>query len=134
MRKALVLTAAGGAIAVGLMSVAATAYAAPFPPPRHQTPTTLSATESAPFIVGRERDTITGTLTAGYRPLAGESVTLEIVNGRGPLPIATERTDRRGDVSFTVAPRSTTTYELVFNGTRTLAASQSGTVTVHVRR
>jgi hypothetical protein len=132
MRKALAFTAAGITLGAGLLSVAATANAATLH--RHQAATTLSATESASVITRHGEDTITGDLTEGSQVLARESVTLETVQGRRLVAVGTARTNRGGSVSFTVSPRSTTTYELVFNGTGTLSASQSGTVTAQVSR
>ncbi|HVT68040.1 MAG TPA: hypothetical protein VHF26_09850 [Trebonia sp.] len=110
--------------------MAATANAAPLP---RKAPTTLSIRESAAPGRGHGKEVITGTLKQGRKSLAGQSVTLDIVSGRRLVPAGTEHTSRAGAVSFTVSPKRTTRYELVFGGTRTLAGSHSGTVTVLVR-
>jgi hypothetical protein len=133
MRKALGWAVVGATAAAGVLSVSATANAATFPQ-RHKAPTTLSVRESAPVIRSHHKDTSTGKLAEGRKPLARESVTVTVVEGRRLVPAGTARTDRFGDVSFTVAPKGTTTYQLVFTGTGTLAASKSHTVTVRVVR
>jgi hypothetical protein len=133
MRKALAFTAAGITLGAGLLSVAATANAAPLAH-RHQAGTTLTAAQSAGVINGRGSVTITGDLTEGSTALARETVTLETVNGRRTASDGTARTNRGGSVSFTVSPRSTTTYELVFSGTSSLAPATSSTLTVRVGR
>lgn len=131
MRKALAWAAAGTTITAGLLSMAATANAATFQP---KAPTRLSVTESAPVIKAHGRDIIAGTLAEGRRGLAGETVSLDIVNGRRLIPAEIASTNRGGSVFFTVSPKATTTYVLVFNGTRNLAASRSAVVTVRVVR
>lgn len=131
MRKALAWAAAGTTITAGLLSVAATANAATVP---REAPTTLSVHESAAGFKGNGKVNITGTLAEHGKALAGEAVTLDIVKGRSLDPAGTAHTNRDGGVAFAVSPKATTTYKLVFNGTRTLAASHSGTVTVRVSR
>jgi hypothetical protein len=131
MRKALAWAAAGTTITAGLLSVAATANAATMD---RETPTTLSVHESASGFKGHGKVTITGTLAEHSKALAGGTVTLDIVKGRSRVSAGTAHTTRGGGVTFTVSPTATTTYELVFKGTKTLAASQSGTVTVRVTR
>jgi len=132
MRKALALAAAGTTITAGLLSLAATANAATVAH-SFKAPTALSVTESAAPARGHAKDVITGTLTEGRKALAGEVVTLDIVNGRRLTPGGVARTDRHGAVSFTVAPNKATSYELAFSGTKTLAASHSGIVIVRVK-
>jgi hypothetical protein len=133
MRKALAWAAAGTTITAGLLGMAATANAATI---RHapQTPTALSVHESASGFKGHGKVTITGTLAEGRKALGGEAVTLDIVNGRRLVPAGSATTNRSGGVTFTVSPRATATYELVFSGTKTLAGSDSGTVTVRVSK
>ena len=130
MRKALALAAAGTTIAAGLLSVAATANAATVAV--RKAPTTLSVRESAPGFHGHGKVVVTGTLSQGRKPLTGEAVTLDVVHGRELVPAGIARTNRGGGVSFTVSPKTTTTYELVFGGTKDLAPSHSRTVTVRV--
>jgi hypothetical protein len=133
MRKTLAMAAAGTTIAAGMLSVAATANAAPLPQP-HKAPTSLSVTVSAPVIKAHGRDTVAGTLASGHKALAKEVVWLEWFNGRKLVPAEAALTNGRGVVAFAVAPKASTTYELVFAGTRTLAASHSHAVTVRVAR
>lgn len=133
MRKALAMAAAGSTIAAGMLSVAATANAAT-DTHSFKAPTSLSVSVSVPGIRAHGRTTVSGTLTSGRKGLAREVVTLDIVNGRRLIPSEAGVTNARGGVSFVISPKATTTYELVFAGTRSLAASHSGTVTVRVLR
>ena len=130
MRKALAWAAAGTTIAAGLLSVAATANAATVSH-AFKAPTALSIRESA--VRGHAKDSIAGTLSEGRKGLGGEVVTLDIVNGKRVTPGGVARTGRNGAVSFTVAPKKTTSYVLVFGGSKTLAASHSGIVTIRVK-
>jgi len=132
MRKVLTGAVAATTITAGLLFVGATANAATASP-RPQAPTELSIHESGLPGRGRPDDRITGTLTQGRKTLAGEVVSLDIVNRGRPTVVGTARTNRDGTVSFTVTPKGSTTYTLVFSGTPVLAASQSGTVTVQAR-
>jgi len=133
MRKALAWAAAGTTIAVGLLSVAATANAATFAHPP-KTPTALSVHQSAPGFKGHGKVAVTGTLSEHHKAVAGQAVTLDIVKGKHLVPAGAAHTNRGGAVAFTVSPKASTTYELVFSGTKTLAAAHSGTVTVRVSK
>ena len=106
MRKALAWAAAGTTIAVGLLSVAATANAATFAHPP-KTPTTLSVHESAPGFRGHGKVTITGALSEHHKAVAGQAVTLDIVKGRHLVPAGAAHTNRGGAVAFTVSPKAT---------------------------
>lgn len=100
-------------------------------------PTKLTASASAASIKAGATDTITGTLTLGGKALVKEPVTLfrEVtVNGKTKLVlVATKQTLASGKVTFTVKPGASATYDLVFFGTRTLAASKA-TVKVAVTK
>jgi len=117
----------------GVLSMGATANAATLSHP-HKAPTALSVKVSAPTYRGHGRDTISGKLTEGRKAVANQTVSLDVVSGRHLVPVGTARTNRNGAVSFTVAPKRTTTYDLVFGGTRTLAGSKSAAVTIRVTR
>lgn len=97
-------------------------------------PTTLSIAESAQTITAGQTDTISGALTvsADSKALAHQWVWLAVVdNGKVHLNKAF-LTGKYGKVAFQVRPTSTTTYELVYRGTRVLAPAVSGTVTAMV--
>jgi hypothetical protein len=100
-------------------------------------PTKLTAAASAASIKAGATDTITGTLTLGGKALVKEPVTLfkEVtVNGKTKLVlIATKQTLASGKVTFTVKPGASAPYDLIFFGTKTLAASKA-TVKVAVTK
>jgi hypothetical protein len=99
----------------------------------NKTATAVTIAAASASIAKGATDTITGTLTAGTTPVSGQRVYLVVVGSKKRLhPIRAERTSSTGAVSFTVAPKTSTTYELVFPATYTLAGSVSGTVTVTV--
>lgn len=102
--------------------------------PTRKAPTTLTAKVSAQSIKTHGRSTISGTLSSDRKALAREVVALDIINGRKVTTAESAFTNSRGIVSFVVSPKATTTYELVFAGTHSYAASHSGTVTVRVIR
>jgi 5-hydroxyisourate hydrolase-like protein (transthyretin family) len=78
----------------------------------------------------KHTDTISGQLTtASGKDVGGQFVWLaKIVNSK-PQLLRAFKTGKFGKVSFVVNPSATTTYELVFRGTKVLARSVSGTVT-----
>jgi flagellar capping protein FliD len=78
------------------------------------------------------KDVITGTLTAGKKDLAKEVVTLEAVSGKKLIAVGKAVTSKAGKVTFTVKPKATTKYELVFKGAKGLAGSASKVVTIKV--
>lgn len=105
------------------LAMAGTASAATAPAPKAAA-TTLKAVEA--------KSTITGTLKEGKVALAKESVTLESVTGKKVTVVGKGVTSKAGVIAFKVAPKATTVYELVFKGTKALAASHSAEVTVKV--
>ncbi len=132
MRKVLTVSAVAATVTIGVVALGTTANAATQPhQPKSQT--ALSVRVSAAPGQGQAKDTVTGSLTAGPKALAGETVTLDVVSHGRLVKVGTERTGRNGTVSFTVAPKSTTAYKLVFNGTPALDSSQSKTVTIRTR-
>jgi hypothetical protein len=116
-------TVAAIAATAGL-AIAGAANAATKPAPAKAPATTLKAAEA--------KGVITGTLREGKVALAKESVTLESVAGKKATVVAKAVTSKAGVVTFKVAPKATTVYELVFAGTKALSASHSADLTVKV--
>ena len=128
MRIPLTRAASGAAVAaVTALALTGTANAAPIPVKVH---TTLSIVESRNVIRAGGKDVVAGTLRAGRKGLAKEIVVLDRVVGRTLVPVNAGLTNRAGVVAFTVRPKVTARYELVFRGTGALARSHSGVVTV----
>jgi flagellar capping protein FliD len=98
---------------------------------------TASAATPAPAAkttlkIAEAKDVITGTLAEGKAGLAKESIELVSVAAKKSAVIAKASTNKGGVVTFTVKPKATTTYELVFLGGKGLAAAHSTDVTVKV--
>jgi len=128
MRISLTRAASGAAVAaVTALALTGTANAAPIPVKVH---TTLSIVESRNVIRAGGKDVVAGTLRAGRKGLAKEIVVLDRVVGRTLVPVNAGLTNRAGVVAFTVRPKVTARYELVFGGTANLARTHSGVVTV----
>jgi hypothetical protein len=96
------------------------------PFPKIKTVLSISQTPNA----AKHTDTISGQLaTAKGTDLAGQFVWLaKVVDNKAHLQRAF-KTGKFGKVAFVVNPSATTTYELVFLGTKVLAGTTSGTVT-----
>lgn len=75
---------------------------------------------------------ITGRLTADDAGVAGETVVLEARSGKMPRwhAVASAVTGSAGTVTFTVAPKVKTQYQLVFAGDTHFKASESNVVTL----
>jgi hypothetical protein len=97
-------------------------------------PTTLSIAASAASITAGSTDAVGGalTITQDSKALPGQWVWLDVVVNGKAHAVKAFKTGKLGKVAFTVKPATTTTYELVYLGTRTLAPTASGTVTVTV--
>jgi len=137
MRTSLTRIAAGTAIAAAaVLTVAGTASAATSSPTDKAAHTTLSIAEATASIKAGQKDIVGGVLSAGMAPVAGQTVWLDRLTGRGGSVVALQdgQTGRNGRVLFVVAPKTTTTYVLVFAGARKLAPTHSGIVTVVVKR
>jgi hypothetical protein len=129
MRTSLTRAVSGAAIAAAtVLALAGPASAKPLP----RVHTTLSIVESRSVIKAGQTDTIRGTLAHGRTGLGGEVVYLDRWNGKKFVAVQARLTGRAGGVAFTVSPGVTARYELVFLGTKTLAPSHSGVVTVKV--
>jgi 5-hydroxyisourate hydrolase-like protein (transthyretin family) len=101
--------------------------------------TALSIRAAQSTIAAGQRDTITGTLTAGGKPAAGKVVELYAYSSRLHKwrPVRIKRTSSSGAVTFTARPGAgksakTRQYELVFHGDAALAQATSSAVTVTV--
>jgi hypothetical protein len=132
MRAPLTRAVSGVAIATAaVLALAVPASAKTVPPAKVHT--TLSIVEAKSTIVRGQKDLVSGTLKAGKKAAAKEVVFLDRVAGRKLIPVRAELTSKVGRVSFVVEPKVTTRYELVFRGTKRLAASHSGVVTTVVK-
>ena len=95
--------------------------------------TSLSIRASASTIKPGKSAVVSGVLKQGTKDLAGEVVFLDgAAPGKKFVVVATSVTNKNGAVAFTVRPRTTQRYDLVFKGTSKLAASHSGVVTIKV--
>jgi hypothetical protein len=102
--------------------------------PFAKAPTTLSIAET-PGTAAKPAATISGALTLSKsgRALVHQWVWLAWVGAKGHAHlIKAFLTGKYGKVAFKVHPASTTTYKLVYLGTKVLAPTASGTVTVTV--
>jgi hypothetical protein len=131
MRTSLTRLVAGTAIAAtALLTVAGTASASTATPKKS---TTLSIVAAKSKITVGQSDTISGTLASHKTPVAGRIVILDKRVGNGHWFAAEEKlTGKSGKVSFTVAPKVDTRYELVFKGGPVYKAAHSGVVLVVV--
>jgi hypothetical protein len=104
------------------------------PKPVVKTPTTLSAQAATAGITAGSTDKIDGTLVVASdsKALPGQWVWLDTVVSGKLHHLRAFKTGKDGNVSFTVKPAATTTYELEYLGTHALAPSISDAVTVTV--
>jgi hypothetical protein len=133
MRSTLTRILVGAAIAATAVGTAVgTAGAAGATTKTH---TTLSIVAARSTIIAGQTDTISGTLRAADKSSTVKK-TVELKRWNPSLKKWVLRqanlTGKNGWVRFTVKPSVTSRFELVFPGTRTLAASHSGVVTIHV--
>jgi hypothetical protein len=129
MRISLIRAASGvvaGAAAVLMLAGPASA-AQPV-----RTHTALSIAEWKSVIKDGQKDIVRGTLARGKTGFGKERVILDRFDGKKLVPVQAGLTDKAGKIAFTVRPGVTARYELVFAGTKTLAPSHSGAVTVKV--
>jgi hypothetical protein len=99
-----------------------------------KTVTTLYIAATPVAIKAGGTTKISGELVAGTKPLAGRVVYLYrwSASSKKWVSLAVELTGKKGGVLFDRKPSATTTYELAFFGSPTLAATHSGAVTVTV--
>lgn len=115
------------------LAVAASAGVAVASTPAH---TSLSIRSVSGVIRAGGHDVISGVLLSGGHAVPGADVVLD-AKPSGASSFAPRQhaaTGPHGRVSFTVSPATRTAYKLVFTGTPAYARSQSGVVTVNVRR
>jgi hypothetical protein len=134
MRSTLTRILVGAAIAATAVGTAVgTAGAAGATTKTH---TTLSIVAGRSTITAGQTDTVSGTLRAADKSsTAKKTVELKRYNVKLKKWVLEKAnlTGKNGWVRFTVKPSVTSRFELVFPGTKTLAASHSGVVTIHVR-
>jgi 5-hydroxyisourate hydrolase-like protein (transthyretin family) len=97
-------------------------------------PTTLSVAEATTSITAGHHDVITGDLLTGPTPVAAKVVFLYRWSGSAKRweALAVDLTNSSGEVTFTVGPKTTTSYKLEFHGTSSLYSSDSGDAVVTV--
>jgi len=103
-------------------------------PPRPATTLTIAVAQAT--IDAGQSDTVTGKLTdANGQPLSGDTVALRHrpAGAKQSHRLATSTTASDGTVSFTVTPKVTNVYRLVFGGTSDEAPSISQPARVVVR-
>ena len=132
MRTFLIRVASGAAAAVlAALALAGPANAAVV---HHRAHTTLSIVSYRNVIWAGHKDWVGGALRVRRHGVAKEVVLLDrVVRGR-LVPVQVELTNKSGWVAFVVRPKVTARYELVFEGTRRLAPTHSGVVTIKVIR
>jgi hypothetical protein len=135
MRTSLTRAIVGTAIAAAsVLTVVGTASAATSTTPV-KAPTTLTLVAAKAKITVGQKDVLTGTLLTGTKPVVRQVVRLYRYDVKAKKWILTEAdvTGKLGHVFFTVRPKFTSTYELVFRGSPRFAASRSNKATVVVR-
>lgn len=142
MRTYLNRMASGAAVAaVAALALAGPANASTVPGPAPvpvlaKAHTTLSIVESKTAIRAGHRDVISGDLregTFGHEVgRAKEVVFLDRWYGKKLVEVRVGLTNKNGRVWFTVSPKVTARYVLVFKGAEHLARTHSGVVTVRV--
>ncbi|HTR95131.1 MAG TPA: hypothetical protein VMI73_25655 [Trebonia sp.] len=134
MRSTLTRFLVGAAIAATAVGTAVgTAGAAGATAKTH---TTLSIVAGRSTITAGQTDTVSGTLRAADKSsTAKKTVELKRYNVKLKKWVLEKAnlTGKNGWVRFTVKPSVTSRFELVFAGNKTLAASHSGVVTIHVK-
>ena len=128
MRTSLTRAVAGVTIAAAaVLAAVGTASATTTP-----APTTLSISAAQSTINAGQKDVISGQLLSGTTPVSHTPVWLARVDGSNTVLVDAHFTGKLGKVFFTVSPKTTVTYELVFRGNSNFAASTSSQVTVTV--
>ncbi len=102
----------------------------PAPAPRAHT--TLSIAVSASLVRYGHKDVVSGRLAAYGSGLADRTVYLARVSGTTLVALQAQTTGPFGGVAFTVAPRATARYVLVYNGDTAYAPALSAVVTIRV--
>jgi len=140
MRTSLMAAAGVAVAAATVLALAGTAHATPAPAATPTATTTATAREHTTLSIVESKSVIKlgktaivgGTLDHDATGLGAETVYLEHWAGGTLVDVRTGTTNAAGWVAFTVEPGVTSRYELIFNGTSTLARSHSGIVTLKV--
>lgn len=106
------------------------------PAVHHRAHTSLSIRRAKGAINRGGKDIVAGTLRSNGHVARHQRVVLrrEVAGVRHFTSVRAQRSGRHGRVAFVVSPGATSRYRLVFRGSRRLAPSHSGVVTVRVRR
>ncbi len=133
MRTSLTRAVASVAIAATAVLAAAGAASAGTTPTR--TPTQLSISAAKGTITVGQSDQIGGTLSAHKAPVSGRIITLDRWSVTAKKWVGVERkfTGKLGKVVFTVYPKTSTSYVLVFAGGPIYKPSRSASVRVRVK-
>ena len=136
MRTSLTRAIAGTAIAAAAVLTAAGTASAAMSTTPVKAPTTLSIVEAKAKITIGQKDVISGTLLTGTKPVLRQVVRLYRYNTAGKKWILAQArvTGKLGRVFYTVKPRATTSYELVFLGGAHLLPSHSAVATITVTK
>src|SRR5579875_891629 len=131
--RASLLTRVGAAAAIAAIGGTGVSAAAVH---HRRMPTMLTIRNRYIAFHHHHADLITGVLRSHRRPLPGETVYLESrTGGRRFAVVASQVTGAHGQVSFPVAPKVRTQYELLFKGDAAYRPSRSVVVTLRpVRR
>jgi hypothetical protein len=97
-----------------------------------KTPTALAETVSAGTITAGSTAMVKGVLTADAKAVPNHLVWLDTFSGGKLHALRARVTDKAGDVTFTVKPAATTTYELVYHGNNVLDPSTGSPLTITV--
>lgn len=97
-----------------------------------KTPTVLVETVSNSRITAGSTDMVKGALTADAKALPRHLVWLDTYSNGKLHALRVSLTNKAGDVTFTVKPATTTTYELVFRGNGVLDPSAGSPLTITV--
>ncbi|MGH3254766.1 MAG: hypothetical protein ACRDOU_05040 [Streptosporangiaceae bacterium] len=100
------------------------------PPPLVHT--TLSIAASKSIVRYGHKDVVSGRLAAYGIGLAGRTVYLDRVSGKTLIVLQVRTTGLFGGVAFTLFPKATARYELVYKGNAVYAPAHSGIVTIKV--
>jgi hypothetical protein len=126
--------AVAAAAAIAVSGATAAADAATAAPAVQKVPTALSIANTTPVThPHRTTAVVYGQLTSNSVPLRHLRVWLARQGAKGKWHLVrAERTGRNGYVRFRVHMRKTTTFALVFRGTRNFAKAMSPTDTITV--
>ncbi len=100
--------------------------------PPAKTATALTEMVSSGTITAGATDTVTGDLTTAAGALPKHWVWLDTLTDGKLHALRARLTDKAGDVTFTVKPAATTTYELLYKGNNVFAPATASPLTITV--